>query len=59
MLRGLLYASYTRLGGASPGDGNCVPCQVVMTTASRIPVALSFCHFVTIGHCRTIMSIFP
>lgn len=56
MLRGLLYASYTRLGGASPGDGTCVPCQVVMTS---IPVALSFCHFVTLGHCRTITSIFP
>lgn len=56
MLRGLLYASYTQLGGASLGDGHC---QAVVTTASHIPVALSFCHFVTLGHGGTVMSIFP
>lgn len=59
MLRGLLYASDTRPGGASPADGSCVPCQVLMTTTSHIPVVLSFCHFVTLGRYGTITRIFP
>lgn len=31
-------------------DMKAVPNQVVMMTTSHIPVALSYCHFVTFGH---------